>query len=123
VIPYGFETCFLTSRVEHKLREFENRVLRKLFGPKRNKVMGGWEKLHNEELHNLYYSPSKIRINKSRRMRWTGHGACGMNGEKRNRYRLLVGKPERNRPLERSRRRWIDNIRLDVLEIQFGGVA
>jgi hypothetical protein len=80
-------------------------VLTRIFGPKRNGVKGGWGKLHNEELHNLYYSPSIIRIIKSRRMRWTGNVA--RMGEKRNVYRLLVGKPEGKRP----RYRWIDNIR------------
>jgi hypothetical protein len=77
--------------------------------------MGGWRKLHNEELHNLYSSPSIIRIIKSRRMRWMGHVA--RMGEKRNVYRLLVGKSEGKRPLGRPRRRWIDNIKLDLLEI------
>jgi hypothetical protein len=74
-------------------------------------VTGGWRKLHNEELHNLYSSPSKIRIIKSRRMRWAGHVA--RMGEKRNVYRLPVGKPEGKRPLGRPRRRWIDNIKID----------
>jgi hypothetical protein len=83
--------------------------------PKKDGVTGGWRKLHNEELHNLYYSPSIIGIIKSRRMRWAGHVA--RMGEKRNVYRLLVGKPERNRPLGRPRRRWIDNIKMDLLEI------
>jgi hypothetical protein len=77
-------------------------------------VTGGWRKLHNEELHNLYSSPSIIRI-KSRRMRWVGHVA--RMGEKRNVYRLLVGKPEGKRPLGRPRRRWINNIKMDLLEI------
>jgi hypothetical protein len=78
-------------------------------------VTGGWRKLYNEELHNLYSSPSIIRIIKSRRMMWAGHVA--RMGEKRNVYGLLVGKPERKRPLGRPRRRWIDNIKLDLLEI------
>jgi hypothetical protein len=78
-------------------------------------VTGGWRKLHNEELHNLYSSPSIIRIIKSRRMRWAGHVA--RMGEKRNVYRLLVGKPEGKRPLGRLRRMWIDNIKMDLLEI------
>jgi hypothetical protein len=94
---------------------FENRVLRKIFGPKKDRVTGGWRKLHNEDLHNLYSSPSIIRIIKSRRMRWAGHVA-GME-EKRNLYRLLVGKPEGKRPLGRPIRRWIDNIKMDLLEI------
>jgi hypothetical protein len=73
------------------------RVLRRIFGPKRDEVTGGWRKLHNEELHNLYSSPSIIRVNKSRRMRWAGHAA--RMGERRNAYRILVGKPEGKRPL------------------------
>jgi hypothetical protein len=94
--------------------KFENRVLRKIFGPKRDEVTGGWRKLHNEELHNLYCSPSIIRIIKSRRMRWA---ACSTNGEKRNEYRILVGMPEGKRPLGRPRRRWEDIIRMDLREI------
>jgi hypothetical protein len=78
-------------------------------------VTGGWRKLYNEELHNLYSSPSIIKIIKSRRMRWAGHVA--RMGEKTNVYRLLVGKSERKRPLGRPRRRWIDNIKIDLLEI------
>jgi hypothetical protein len=78
-------------------------------------VTRGWRKLHNEELHNLYSSPSIIRIIKSRRMRWAGHVA--RMAEKRNVYRLLVGKPEGKRPLGRPRRRWMDNIKMDLLEI------
>jgi hypothetical protein len=91
---------------------FENRVLRRIFGPKR--------KLHNEELRDLYSLPSIIRIIKSRRMRWVGHVA--RMGEKRNAYRLLVGKPEGKRPLGRPRRRWVDNIRRDLEEVGWGDV-
>jgi hypothetical protein len=94
---------------------FESRVLRRIFGPKRDRVTGGWRKLHNEELHNLYTSPIIIRIIKSRRMRWAGHLA--RMGEKRNVYRLLVGKPEGKRPLGRPRHRWMYNIKMDLLEI------
>jgi hypothetical protein len=93
---------------------FVNSVLRRIFGSKRDEVTGGWRKLHNEELHNLYSSPSRMKIIKSR-MRWVGHVA-GME-EKRNVYRLLVRKPEGKRPLGRPRRRWIDNIKMDLLEI------
>jgi hypothetical protein len=100
---------------------FENRVLRRIFGSKRDGVTGGWRKLHNEELHNLYSSPSIIRIIKSRRMRWAGHVA--QMGEKRNVYRLLVGKPEGMRPLGRPRRRWMGNIKMDLLEIGLNVVA
>jgi hypothetical protein len=78
-------------------------------------VTGGWRKLHNEELHNLYSSPSIIRIIKTKRMRWVGHVA--RMGEKRKEYRLLVGKPEGKRPLGRPRHRWMDNIKMDLLEI------
>jgi hypothetical protein len=115
VVLYGSETWSLTVREEHKLRVFENRVLWRIFGPKRDGVTGGWRKLHNEELHNLYSSLNIIRIIKSRRMRWAGHVA--RMGEKRNVYVLLVEKPEGKRPLGRSRRRWIDNIKMDLLEI------
>jgi hypothetical protein len=94
---------------------FENRVLGRIFGPKMDGATGGWRKLHNEELHNLYPSPSIIRIIKSRRIRWAGHVA--RMGEKRNVYRLLVGKSEGKRPLGRQRRRWTDNIKMDLLEI------
>jgi hypothetical protein len=75
VVLYGCETWSLTVREEHKLRVFENRVLRRISGPKRDAVTGGWRKLHNEEIHNLYHSPSIIRIIKSRRMKWAGHVA------------------------------------------------
>jgi hypothetical protein len=112
VVLYGCETWSLTIREEHKLRVFENRVLRRIFGPKRDGVMGGWRKLHIEE---LYYLSSIIRIMKSRRMRWVGHVA--RMGEKRNVYRLSVGKPEGKRPLGRWRHRWMDNIKMDLLEI------
>jgi hypothetical protein len=83
-----------------------------VFGPKRDKVTGGWRKFHNEELHDLYSSPSIIRIVKSRRMRWAGH--VTRMEEKRNAYRLLVGKPEGKRPLGRPRHRWVDNIRMEL---------
>jgi hypothetical protein len=99
---------------------FENKVLRRIFGPKRDEVTGGWRKEHNEEHRALYSSPSIIRIIKSRRMRWAGHVA--RMGEKRNAYRLSVGKPEGKRPLGRPRRRWVDNIKIDLLEIGWGGV-
>jgi hypothetical protein len=85
VVLYGCETCSLTLREEHRLRVFENSVLRRIFGPKRDEVTGEWRKLHNEELHDLYFSPSIIRIIKSRRMRWAGHVV--RKGEKKNAYR------------------------------------
>jgi hypothetical protein len=95
-------------------------VLRRIFGPKRDEVTGEWRKLHNEELRDLYSSPSIIRIIKSRRMRWAGHVA--LMGEKKNAYRLLVGKPEGKSPVGRSRRRWVDNIRIDLREVGWGDV-
>jgi hypothetical protein len=95
--------------------QFENRVLRRIFEPKRDEVTGGWRELHNEELHNLYSSPNIIRMFKSRRMRWAGH--VERMGEKRNAYRILVGKPEGKRLLERPSRRRLDNIKIDLREI------
>jgi hypothetical protein len=97
---------------------FENRVLRRIFGPKRDEMNGDLRKLHNEELHNLYSSPNIIRMIKSRRMRWAGHVA--RIGEKRNAYRILVGKPEGKRPLGRPRHMWMDNIKIDLREIGGG---
>jgi hypothetical protein len=115
VILYGCETWSQTLREEHRLRVFENRVLRRIFGPKRDEVMGEWRKLHNGELHNLYSPPRIIRQIKSRRMRWVGHETC--MGEGRNMYGVLVGKPEGKRPLERPRHRWEDIIKMDCREI------
>jgi hypothetical protein len=116
----GCETWSLTLREEHRLRVFENRVLRRIFGSKKDKVTGGWQKLHNEELHNLYSSSSIIKMIKSRRMRWAVHVA--RMGEKRNAYSILVGKPEGKRPLGRPRSRWVDNIKMDLREIGWDGV-
>jgi hypothetical protein len=99
---------------------FENRVLRRIFGPKRDEVTGGWRKLHNEELHSLYSSSSIIRMIKSRRMRWAVHVA--RMGEKRNAYRILVGKPDGKRLLGRPRRRGVDNIKMDLREIGWDGL-
>jgi hypothetical protein len=99
VVLYGCETLSLTVREEHRLRVFENMVLRRIFGPKRDEVTGGWRKLHNEELHGLYSSPSIVRVIKARRMRWAGHVA--RMGEVRNAYNILVGRPEGRRPLGR----------------------
>jgi hypothetical protein len=120
VVLYGWETLSLTLSEEHRLRVFENRVLRRIFGLKRDEVTGEWKKLHNVELHDLYSSPSIIRIMKSRMMRWAGHVA--RMGKKRNVYRLLVGKPEGKRPLGKPRRRCVDNIRMDLGEVGWGDV-
>jgi hypothetical protein len=111
----------LTLREEHRLRVFENRVLRRIFGPKRDKVTGGWRKLNNEELHGLYSSPSIVRVIKTRRMRWAGHVA--RMGEVRGAYNILVGRPEWRRPLGRPRRRWEDNIKIDLWEIGFDWIG
>jgi hypothetical protein len=99
---------------------FENRVLRRIFGPKRDEVTVEWRKLHNEELHELYSSRSISRIIKARRMRWAGHVV--RMGENRNAYRLLVGKPEGMRPLGRPKRRRVDNIKMDLVEVGWGDV-
>jgi hypothetical protein len=111
VVLYGCETWSLTLGEERKLRVFENRVLRRIFGPKREED-GSWIKLHNDELHSLYSSPNIVRVIKSRRMRWAGHVA--RMGEGRGVYRGLVGISEGKRPLGRPRLsgmitlRWID---------------
>jgi hypothetical protein len=110
----------LTLREEHRLRLFENRVLKRIFGPKRDEVTGGGRKLHNEELHGLYSSPSIVRVIKARRMRWAVHVAD--MGEVRCAYNILVGRPEGRRPLGRPRRRWEDNIKMNLWEIGFGDV-
>jgi hypothetical protein len=117
-VLYGCETWSLTFREEHRLRVFENRVLRKIFGPKREED-GSWRKLHNDELHDLYSSPNIVRVIKARRMRWDGHVA--RMGEGRGAYRVLVRRPEGKRPLGRPRRRWEDNIKMDLREIEIDG--
>jgi hypothetical protein len=99
---------------------FEKMVLRRIFGPKRDEVTGEWRKLHNEELRDLYSSPSIIEKIKSRRLRWAGHVA--RMEEERNAYRLLVGKPVGKRPLGRPGHRWVDNIRMNFGEIGWGGM-
>jgi hypothetical protein len=108
-------------RQEHRLGVFENRVLRRIFRPKRYEVTGERRKLPNEELHDLYSSRSIIRIMKSRRMKWAAHVA--RIGEKRKRYRLLVGKPEGKRTLGRPGHRRLDNIRMDLAQVGWGDVA
>jgi len=109
-MAYGCETWSLISREQRKLRVFENVVLRRIFGPRRDEVMGEWRRLHNEELNDLYSSPNIVWVIKSRGMRWVGHVA--RMGEERGVYRVLMGKPEERRPLGRPRRRWVDNIRM-----------
>jgi hypothetical protein len=108
VYLYGYETWSLTLREERTLRVFENRVLRRLFGSKRDEVTGEWRKLHNEELNGLYSSPNIVRVIKWRNMRWAEHVA--RMGERRGVRRILVGKSAVKRPLGRPRRRWENNI-------------
>jgi hypothetical protein len=105
-------------REERKLRVFENVLLMRIFGPRREEVTGEWRRLHNEELNDLYSSPSIVWVIKSRRMRWAGHVAC--MGEERGVYRVFVGKPKGKRPLGRPRRRWVDNIRMDLRKVGCG---
>ena len=114
VVLYGCETWSLALREVRTLRLFENRVLRRVFGPKGDEVTGEWRKLHNEELNYLYSLPIIVWVIKSRIMRWARHG------DKRGVYRVLVGKPEGKKPLGRSRRRWDDNSKMDLEEVGCG---
>jgi transcription termination factor 2 len=107
-------------RQECRLRVFENRVLRRIFGPKRDEVTGEWRRLHNKELYALYSSPNIIRVIKSRRLRWAGHVA--RKGERTRAYRALVVKIEGRRPLGRPRRRWKDNVKINLREVEWEGV-
>jgi hypothetical protein len=113
-VLYVCESFSLTLREEHKLRVLENRVLRRIFGPRRDGVTGGWIKLHNE-VNDFYSTSSKIRITNSKLMRWAGNVA--RMGEKRNVYRLLVRKPEGKRPVGRPRCRCVYSIKMDLIEI------
>jgi hypothetical protein len=113
VVPYGCENWFLTWREDHRLRASENRVLRKIFRPKREKD-GSWRKLHNDEFHSLYSSPNIVR-----RMRWAGHVARMKEGG--GIYRVLVGRPKGKRPLGIPRRRWEDNIKMYLRERGING--
>jgi hypothetical protein len=113
VVLCGHETWSLTLREESRLRVSENRVLRRIFGPK-SEGDGSCRKFHNDELYRLYSSSNVVRVIKSRRMRWTGHVA--RMGEERGLYRVWAGRPEGRRPLERPSRRWEDNVKLDLSE-------
>jgi len=119
VVLYGCETWLLTLREERRVRVFENRVLRRVFGPKRGMVIGEWRKLHNEELNDMYSPPSIVRVIKLRRIRWVEHVA--RMGERRGAYRVLVGKHEGKKPLGRPNHRWEDNIKMDLQEVGCGG--
>ena len=118
-VLYGCEPWSLTLREERRLRVSENRVLRIIFGPKRDEVTGEWRKLHIEELNDLYSSPNIFRVIKSTRMRWTGH--VSHMGESRGVYRVLVEKLEGKTPLWRPRCRWEKNIKMDLKEVGCGG--
>jgi len=120
VVLYGCETWSLTLREERRLSLFENRVLRRIFGPNRDEVTGEWRKLHNEDPSDLYSSPNIVRVIKSRRMRRAGHVA--RMGDKQGLFRGLMGKPEEKRPLGRPRRTWEDNIKMDLQEVGCGGM-
>jgi hypothetical protein len=118
IVLYGCETWSLTFREEHRLRVFEERVL-KIFGPKREEDRS-WRKVHNDEFHSLYSLSNIVRVIKSRRMGWAGHVACMEEG--RGVYRVLDGRPKGKRPLGKSRCRWEDNIKMDLREIGIDGV-
>jgi hypothetical protein len=120
VVLYGYETWSLTLREDHRLRLFENRMLRRIFVPEMDEVTRGWRKLHNEGLHGLYSSPSIIRVIKTRRMRWAGHVA--RMGEVRGSCSILGGRPEGRRPLGRPWRKWQDKIKMELGEIGFEDV-
>jgi hypothetical protein len=119
IVLFVCETWSLTLGEEHRLRVFENTVLRRIFGPKREGDESR-RKLHNDELHSLYSSPSIVRVIKSKKMRWAGHVA--RMGEGRGVYRVFVGRLESQRPLGRPIRRWEDNIKMDVREIGIDGL-
>jgi len=111
---------YLSSNIPYVFVEAQkqNMVLRRIFGPRRDEVTGKWWRLHNEELNDLYSSPNIVRVIKSRRKRWTGHVA--RMGEERGVSRISLGKPKGGRPLGRPRRRWVDNIRMDLQEVRCG---
>jgi hypothetical protein len=117
---YGCETWLLTLREESWQRVFENRVLRRILGPKRNEVTGEWRKLHNEKLNDLYSSPHILQAIKSRRMRWVGHVV--RMGERRAVCRVLVGKHEGKKPLGRPRHRKEDDIKMNLQEVGCGNL-
>jgi len=118
VVLYGFETWSLTLWEERKLRVFENMVLRRIFGPRRDEITREWRRLHNEELNDLYSSSNIVRVIKLRRMRRAGH--VKRMGEERVCIGSWLGKPEGRRPLVRPRRRWVDNMRMDLQEVGCG---
>jgi len=120
VVLYGCETWYLTFEGGKLLRVFENRVLRRIFGPKMDEVKCEWRKLHNEELNDLFTSPNIVQVLKSRRMSWAGNVAH--MGERRGICRILVGKPEGKRPVGRPSHRWEDSIKMVLQKVGCGGI-
>ena len=120
VVLCGCVTWSLTLREERRVKMFENRVLKRVFGSKRDEVTGVWRKVHNEELNDLYSLPNIFRVIKSRRIKWAGHVAY--MGDSKCLYRVLVGKPEGKRLLGISRSRWEDNSKMDLQEVRCGGM-
>jgi len=120
VVLYGCETWSLTLKEERRLRVFEKRVLRRIFGPTRDEVTEDWRKVHNEELNDLYSSPNNIPVTKSGIMRWAGHVA--RMGKRRGAYRVLIGKPVAKSPFGRTRRAWEDNIKMDLQGVKWVGM-
>jgi hypothetical protein len=120
LVLYGHEIWSLTLREKHRLRMCQNKVLRRIFELKTFKVTGGWRKLRNEKLHNLYSSPNIIRMIKTRRMRWAGHVA--RMRPNRNVYRILEGNLEGKRPLGKPKHRWLNNIKTDLRVIELSSM-
>jgi len=120
VVLYGCETWSLTLREERRLRVFEERVLRRIFGPRRDEVIGEWRKLHKKELNDMYSSPNVVRLRKSRSLRWVRHVA--RIGDRRGVYRVLVGKREGKRPPGRPRCGWEYNIKMDLQVVACGSM-
>ena len=118
VVLYGCETWSLTLREKRRLWVFDNRVLRRIFGPKRGVGIGKWRKLYNEEFNDLYCSPNILRVIKSRSMK--GAGQVALMGERRGLHRVLVWKPAGKKSLGRPRRRWEDNIKMDLQAVGWG---